>query len=90
MIPLITISPSPTRSERFILYFHLYSSIIELYSFLMEIKVVRNVILNKIDFHDQPSRMHRSPSRGRQKCSDSKKRKKKQMPLVAPPNIMGI
>ena len=48
-----------------------------MYSFIIEIKVVRNVILNNIDFHDQPSRMHRSPSRSRQKISDSKKFKEK-------------
>ena len=33
---------------------------------MIEIKVVRNVILNNIDIHDQPSRMHRSPPRSRQ------------------------
>ena len=32
---------------------------------MIEIKVVRNVILNNIDFYDQLSRMHRSPSRSR-------------------------
>ena len=31
------------------------SFIIELCSFIIEIKVVRNVSLNNIDFHDQPS-----------------------------------
>ena len=36
--------------------------IIELYSFIVGLKVVRNVILNNIDLHDQPFRMHRSPS----------------------------
>ena len=33
---------------------------------MIEIKVVRNFILNNIDTHDQPSRMHRSPPRSRQ------------------------
>ena len=28
---------------------------------MIEMKVVRNVILNNIDLHDQPFRMHRSP-----------------------------
>ena len=28
---------------------------------MIEIKVVKNLILNNIDFHDQPSRMHGSP-----------------------------
>ena len=42
---------------------------------MFEIKVVKNVILNNIDFHDQPSRMYRSSPRGRQKCSDLKKEK---------------
>ena len=32
---------------------------------MIEIKVVRNDIMN-IDFHDQPSRMHRFPPRSRQ------------------------
>ena len=32
-----------------------------MYSFIIEIKVVRNVILNNIDCDNQPSRMHRSP-----------------------------
>jgi len=41
--------------------------IIELYSFIIQIKVVGNVIQNIIDINDQPSRMHRSPSRSRQK-----------------------
>ena len=40
---------------------------------MFEIKVVRNVILNNIDIHDEPSRMYRSSSTGRQKCSDLKK-----------------
>ena len=44
---------------------------------MIEIKVVRNVILNNINLHDQPSRMHCSPSRSRQKFSDSKKFKEK-------------
>ena len=30
---------------------------------MIEIKVVRNVILNNIDNHDQPFRMHRYPPR---------------------------
>ena len=42
---------------------------------MFEVKVVRYVILNNIDFHDQPSRMYRSPPRGRQQCSNSKKRR---------------
>ena len=42
---------------------------------MIEMKVVKNVILNNIDFHDQPSRMYRSPPRSRQQCSNSKKRK---------------
>ena len=28
---------------------------------MIEMKVVRNVILNNIDMYDQPFRMHRSP-----------------------------
>ena len=40
---------------------------------MIEIKVVRNVILNNIDLHDQPFRMHRSPSRSPQNFPDSKK-----------------
>ena len=40
---------------------------IELYSFIIKIKLVRNVILYNIDIYDQPSRMHRSPFRSRQK-----------------------
>ena len=32
---------------------------------MIEIKVVRNVILNNMDFHDQPSRMHCPPPRSR-------------------------
>ena len=40
---------------------------------MIEIKVVKNVILNNIDIHDQPFRMHRSPSRSRENFSDSKK-----------------
>ena len=51
------------------------SFIIELYSFIIEIKVVRNVILNNIDLYDQPSRMHRSSFRSRQKISDKKNSK---------------
>ena len=42
---------------------------------MIEIKVVRNVILNNIDLHDQPSRMHRSPPRSRQNFPDSKNSK---------------
>ena len=38
---------------------------------MIEIKVVRNVILNNIDIHDQPSRLHRSLSRIRQNFPDS-------------------
>ena len=43
-----------------------------LYNFMIEMKVVRNVILNKIDLHDKPFRMNRSPSRSRQNFPDSK------------------
>ena len=32
-----------------------------LYNFMIEMKVVTNEILNKIDHHDQPFRLHRSP-----------------------------
>jgi len=39
------------------------SFIIELYSFIIEIKVVRHVLLNNIDINYQPSWMHRSPPR---------------------------
>ena len=53
------------------------SFIIELYSFIIEIKVIINVIVNNIDIHDQPSRMHRSPSRSRPKISDYKNFKDK-------------
>ena len=42
------------------------------YNFMIEIKVVRNVILNNIDLHSQLSRMHCSLPRSRQKFSDSK------------------
>ena len=42
---------------------------------MIEIKVVTNVILNKIYFHDQPFRMHRSPPRSRQNLPDSKNSK---------------
>jgi len=42
---------------------------------MFEIKVVRNVILNNFDLHDQPSRMYCSPPRSRQKTSDSKNSK---------------
>ena len=38
-------------------------------------KVARYVILNNIDFHDQPSRMNRSHPRSRQQYSNSKKKK---------------
>ena len=38
----------------------------------LEIKVVRNIILNIIAFHDQPSRMHRSLPRSCQNFPDSK------------------
>ena len=37
---------------------------------MVEIKVVRNIILNNIDFDDQPSRMHGSPPRSRQHFPD--------------------
>ena len=37
--------------------------IVKLYMF--EIKVVRNILLNNIDFYDKPSRMYRSPPRSR-------------------------
>ena len=43
-----------------------------MYSFIIEIKVVRNVILNNINMQDQPSGMYRSPSRSRQNFPDSK------------------
>ena len=36
---------------------------------MVKIKVVRNVILNNNDLYDQPSRMHRSLLRSRQKIS---------------------
>ena len=39
---------------------------------MIEIKVVRNLILNNINIHDQLSRMHCSPPRSRQKISDLK------------------
>ena len=42
---------------------------------MIEMKVVKNVILNKIDLHDQPFRMHRSPPRSRQNFPDSKNAK---------------
>ena len=45
------------------------------YSFKVNIKVVRNVILNNIDINDQPFRMHRSPPRSRQNFPDSKNSK---------------
>ena len=41
---------------------------------MVEIKDVRNFILNNIDDHDQPSRMHRSPPRS-PKFPDSKNSK---------------
>ena len=43
-----------------------------IYRFMIEIKVVRNIILNNIDTHNQSSRMHRSPPRSRQNFPDSK------------------
>ena len=42
---------------------------------MIEIKVVRNVILNNIDIYDQPFRIHRSPPRSRQNFPDSKNSK---------------
>ena len=48
-----------------------------MYSFIIEIKLLRKVIFNNIYLYDQPSRMDRSPSRSRQKISDSKKIKEK-------------
>ena len=39
---------------------------------MIEIKVVRNHILNNIDFHNQLSRMHRSLPMSRKKFPDSK------------------
>ena len=33
---------------------------------MIEIKFVKNVILNNIDINDQPFRMHRSPPKSRQ------------------------
>ena len=42
---------------------------------MIEIKIVKNVILNKIDLYDQPFRMHRSPPRSRQNFPDSKNAK---------------
>ena len=67
-----------TKNEKNQEFFFIFSPkiensfIIKLYSFIIEIKVVRNVILNNIDFHDQPSRMHRFPPRSRQHFPDSK------------------
>ena len=40
-----------------------------IYSFMIEIKVVRNVILNNVDLHNQLSRMHGSPPRSHQNFS---------------------
>ena len=37
---------------------------------MIEMKVVRNVILNKIDSNDQPFRLHRFPPRSRQNFPD--------------------
>ena len=42
---------------------------------MIEIKVVRNVILNNIDILDQPFRIHCSPSRSRQNFPDTKNSK---------------
>ena len=49
--------------------------IIDLYSFIIGLKDVRNVILNIIDNHDQTSSMHRSPPSSRQNFPDSKNAK---------------
>ena len=48
---------------------------ISLYSFMIKTKVVRNFILNNIDFHNQPQRMHHSSPRSRQIFPDSKNSK---------------
>ena len=37
---------------------------------MIEMKVLRNVILNNIDLHDQPSRMYGSPPMSRQNFPD--------------------
>ena len=42
---------------------------------MIEIKVVKNLILNNIDIDDQPSRMHRSLPMSRQNFPDSKNSK---------------
>ena len=42
---------------------------------MIEIKVVRNFILNYINLHDEPSRMHRSLPRSRQNFPDLKNSK---------------
>ena len=65
------------EKSRIFFLFSPNSSSFALYSFIIEIKVVRNVILNNIDLHNQPCRMHRSPSSSRQKFSNSKKSRKK-------------
>ena len=39
---------------------------------MIEIKLVGNIMLNNIDLHDQPFRMHRSPPRSCQNFPDSK------------------
>ena len=60
----------------FIRFKKIYFCQIWLYSFKVEIKSVRNVILNNIDNNNnQPSRMHRSPSWSRQNFPDSKNSK---------------
>ena len=51
---------------------------------MIEIKVVRNVILNKIDLNDQPSRMHRSQPRSHQNFPDSKKNQRLQLFPMTP------
>ena len=57
-------SPKFSRFENFIDLTNLTQIFqIWLYSFIIEIKVVRNIILNNIDILYQPSRMYRSPPR---------------------------
>jgi len=65
------------KKSRIFYLFSPNSSMIKLYSFIMEMKVVRNIILNNIDINGQPSRMHRSSSRSRQKILKFEKIQKK-------------
>ena len=93
------IYPKSTKIRSWELFSELKIVIFNLFMRVKKIKICQiwsysfmfgmNVILNNINFHDQPSRMYRFPPRSRKQCSNSKK-KGKQVPVAAPPNIMAI